>query len=134
MRISRVATSACLGLLKHLVGHITPGDRAYLAHEIMHNRFHPNTRALNDLFSQGVLAWKNKRYLVEVNGEAALLRHKRLDILVVVRVFGPSNGIAQACRRTGFDLRIARQTTCGLQVDRSHDVRWSEGRRLLCKR
>lgn len=81
MRISRVATSACLGLLKQLVGHITPGDRAYLAHEIMHNRFHPNTRALNDLFSQGVLAWKNKRYLVEVNGEAALLRR--------LKPFGP---------------------------------------------
>jgi FkbM family methyltransferase len=74
MRISRVATWACLGLLKQLVGHITPGDRSYLAHQIMRDRFHPNTRALSELFGKGVLAWKNKQYDVEVNGEAALLR------------------------------------------------------------
>ena len=53
---------------------MTPGDRSFLARQIMAGRFQADTRALADLFAKSVLAWKNKQYDVEINGEAALLK------------------------------------------------------------
>lgn len=74
MRISRLAASTGLQLLKAVAGGLSPGDRSYLARQIMRDRFNPATQGLADLFNKSVLAWKNKQYDVELNGEAALLR------------------------------------------------------------
>ena len=77
MKISRIAASASLQLLKYVAGELSPGERSYLARQLMQDRFDPRTRALGDLFNKSVLAWKNKQYHVEDNGEAALLRRLR---------------------------------------------------------
>jgi len=74
MKITRLLAQACLGVLKSVSDRLGPGDRSYLARQIMRDRFHSRTRALGDLFGKSVLAWKNKQYDVEQNGEAALLR------------------------------------------------------------
>ena len=74
MNISRLLAHASLGVLKSVSDKLSPGERSHLARQIMQDRFHSRTRALGDLFGRSVLAWKNKQYDVERNGEAALLR------------------------------------------------------------
>jgi FkbM family methyltransferase len=73
-RLSRIVASASLEILKSVAAILTPGDRSWLARRLMNDRLDPRTRALGDLFNKAVLAWKNKQYDVEANGEAALLR------------------------------------------------------------
>jgi FkbM family methyltransferase len=74
MRASRLFVWAILKALKAAIAATTPGDRSYLASELMQDRFDRKTRALGDFFNKSTMAWKNKKYDVEVNGEAALLR------------------------------------------------------------
>ena len=69
----RLAVSVQLTLLRALARHVSPGDRSYLARTLMADRFDPRTTALADLFDKGLMAWKNKQYAVEINGEEALL-------------------------------------------------------------
>jgi len=86
-RISRVATWASLQVLKRLATRLTPGDRSWLARQLMRDRFGSDTRALADLFNKSILAWKNKQYLVSENGEAALLRRLRpFDLKILIDV------------------------------------------------
>ncbi|HKY17791.1 MAG TPA: FkbM family methyltransferase [Rhizomicrobium sp.] len=73
-RVSRIAASASLMLLKSVADGLTPGDRSYLARQLMRDRFGPKTRALGDLFNKSIHAWKNKQYRVRENGEGELLR------------------------------------------------------------
>ena len=73
-KLKRIVASASLRILKHVAAGLTPGDRSWLARQLMKNRFDPRVRALGDLFEKAVLSWKNKQYEIEPNGEAALLR------------------------------------------------------------
>jgi FkbM family methyltransferase len=75
--LTRLAAMANLALLRVLIGRMAPGARAWLALRVLHDRYDPRTRALADFFDRSVLAWKNKQYDVELNGEAALLRRLR---------------------------------------------------------
>ena len=74
MKISRLAAAVSLALLKRAANRLSPEDSSYLARQLMRDRFHPGTRALGDLFGKSLLAWKNKQYDVDLNGEAALLQ------------------------------------------------------------
>lgn len=75
--LTRLAAMANLALLRVLIGRMAPGARSWLALRVLNDRFDPRTRALADFFDRSVLAWKNKQYDVELNGEAALLRRLR---------------------------------------------------------
>lgn len=77
MKISRLAAAAGLAFLKRAANRLSPEDRSYLARQLMRDRFHPTTRALGDLFGKSLLAWKNKQYDVDLNGEALLLQRLR---------------------------------------------------------
>ena len=64
-------------LLRRLLARLSPGDRAWLAGQMMQGRFDPATRAMAEFCLKAVLAWKNKQYAVTRNGEATLLERLR---------------------------------------------------------
>ncbi len=69
----RLTVSAQLALLRPLMAHLPPGSRSSLARQVMRDRRAPATVALADFCTQALMAWKNKQYVVSLNGEAALL-------------------------------------------------------------
>lgn len=75
--LTRLMVSAQLALLRRLAPRLTSGDRAWLGRTLMQDRFAPGPRALADLFEKALLAFKNKQYAVELNGEEALLARLR---------------------------------------------------------
>lgn len=75
--LSRTAANVAAILLKTLIARTPPGSRSWLARRLMQDRFDPRTRALADFCTQALHAWQNRQYVVEHNGEAALLGRLR---------------------------------------------------------
>ena len=71
--LGAIAT-ANLSLLAHLLPRLHPDHRSGMARRLMADRFDPRTRVLAGFFDRATLAWKNKVYDIDVNGEEALLR------------------------------------------------------------
>ncbi len=71
--LPRMIVSAQLALLRPLMAQLPPGSRSWLARQLMRDRRAPATLALAEFFAQALMAWKNKQYDVNLNGEAALL-------------------------------------------------------------
>ena len=69
----RLTISAQLALLRPLMAQLPPGSRSWLARQLMRDRRAPATLALADFCTHALMAWKNKQYDVNLNGEAALL-------------------------------------------------------------
>ncbi|MBX9702050.1 MAG: FkbM family methyltransferase [Acetobacteraceae bacterium] len=66
--------SANLAMLAWLLPRIDPAHRSGMARRLMQDRFDPRVRTLAGFFDRAGLAWKNRAYDVDVNGEEALLR------------------------------------------------------------
>lgn len=75
--MTRLAAGVTLAVLRGLVRRLAPGDRSWLARNLMQDRFHPDTTALATFFNSALDAWKNRQYAVETSGEAALLTRLR---------------------------------------------------------
>jgi FkbM family methyltransferase len=75
--LTRSAAMATAALLRRLLAHTPPGGRAWMARQMMQDRFDPASRALAEFCTQAIHAWKNKQYIVTENGEAALLERLR---------------------------------------------------------
>lgn len=65
---------ASLALLARALPHLDPAARSGLARHLMQDRVAPRTRILAGFFDRATLAWKNKLYDIDRNGEEALLR------------------------------------------------------------
>lgn len=74
---TRLVAQAAVVTLRNLLVRVTPGDRAWMAAQIMQDRFHPSNRALAGFCVSAVHAWKNRQYDVTRNGETALLERLR---------------------------------------------------------
>jgi FkbM family methyltransferase len=68
---------ANLALLERLLPRLSAGERSWMARRVMQRRHEPGVRAMAGFFNTCVLAWKNKQYDVDVNGEAATLARLR---------------------------------------------------------
>ncbi len=64
-------------VLKSLVARLPPGGRSWLARTLMEDRFSEPSKAMAAFCEQAIHAWKNRQYVVEHNGEAALLPRLR---------------------------------------------------------
>ena len=70
----RLAASANLSLLRRLLRRLESGHVDWLARQLMQDRFDPGVRRLAGFFDKATLAWKNKQYDLDRNGEDLLLR------------------------------------------------------------
>jgi FkbM family methyltransferase len=75
--ITRLAAAANLACLKFLLVWLSPGDRSWLARQVVQERAHPKTRALIDFSYGAIRGWKNIDFDINVNGEAALFDRLR---------------------------------------------------------
>lgn len=72
--LAAVGLHAGLRVLSAALRHLPPGDRAWLARRAMQDRFGQDQRRLAQFFANGLAAWNNHQYDVELSGEAAVLR------------------------------------------------------------
>jgi FkbM family methyltransferase len=70
--------AANLAMLARLLPHVSAAHRSGMARRLMQDRFNPRTRVLAGFFRKAGLAWQNKQYELDRNGEAALLRRLAL--------------------------------------------------------
>jgi FkbM family methyltransferase len=75
--LTRLAAKANLVVLRRLLDRMSPGNRSWLAGQIMKGRSESGTLALADFCRKATFAWKNKQYDVRLNGEEALLERLR---------------------------------------------------------
>jgi FkbM family methyltransferase len=75
--LTRLAATANLILVRRMLDKMGPGNRAWLARQIMNDRSGSGTVALADFCRKATFAWKNKQYDVHLNGEEALLERLR---------------------------------------------------------
>src|SRR6185437_16612767 len=75
--LTRMAAGVTATVLRRLMARVPSGGRAWLARQLMQDRFDPATRAMAEFCIQAVLAWKNELYVVIRNGESALLERLR---------------------------------------------------------
>jgi FkbM family methyltransferase len=75
--LTRITTAGVAALFKTLIARTPAGGRSWLARQMMQGRFEPATLAMADFCQQALHAWKNRLYVVEQNGEAALLQRLR---------------------------------------------------------
>jgi FkbM family methyltransferase len=69
-----LAADLNLALLARLLPRLAPEHRSGMARRLMADRFDPRVRTLAGFFDRALLAWKNKVYDVDLNGEEELLR------------------------------------------------------------
>lgn len=75
--LTRMTTVCMASLFKALIARNPAGVRSWLARRMMQGRFDPATLAMADFCQQALHAWKNRQYVVEQNGELALLQRLR---------------------------------------------------------
>jgi FkbM family methyltransferase len=75
--LTRLTTVCVATLFKALIARNQAGTRSWLARRMMQGRFDPATLALADFCQQALHAWKNRLFVVEQNGESALLERLR---------------------------------------------------------
>ena len=75
--LTRMAAAGAATLLKKLIARLEPGDASSLARSLMTNRFDGASRAMAFFCEQATHSWRNRRYEVDQNGEAALLARLR---------------------------------------------------------
>jgi len=75
--LTRLAARANLAVLRRMLDKMGPGNRAWLAGQIMQDRSASGTVALADFCRKAIFSWKNKQYDVRRNGEEALLERLR---------------------------------------------------------
>lgn len=75
--LTRLAVRANLVVLRRMLDKMGPGNRAWLAAQMMQDRSASGTLALADFCRKATFAWKNKQYDVRRNGEEALLERLR---------------------------------------------------------
>ena len=73
----RLVAAANIALLRRLLHRLGPGNRSWLAREVMQDRTDRRAAALADFCGKATLAWKNKQYDIAANGEEALLARLR---------------------------------------------------------
>lgn len=69
-----VVAAANLAVLARILPRLDPAHRSGMARRLMQDRFDPRVRTLAGFFDRALLAWKNKVYDVDLNGEEALLQ------------------------------------------------------------
>jgi FkbM family methyltransferase len=74
---TRIFTSGVSNLLRALLLRTPVGGRAWLARQLMRDRYDPATRAMADFCQQALHAWHNRQFAVEQNGESAMLARLR---------------------------------------------------------